>query len=303
MTRCSLHNKTLDAFLVCARAGSFSKAAELLYVTPTALIKQINRFENEIGVSLFERTPRGIALTAAGERLARRADALKALSAEILEDVRRVDEDKSLEINLGSSSIFSGSVVLERWQQLKTHLPDARIRLKTFENTREAADRILHNLGKDIDLLAGVFDERFLASYGCAGLELARVPIVMSMSVNHPLAHKPVLAFEDLKPFELFVIARGYLDDFDRARDALLEAVSGIRIRDFDFLDYDVFNQAEEKQALILNIEYWTGAHPLFHSVPLLWSRTARFGLIYAKTPRRGLLSLVERLASSSTSY
>ena len=52
-----------------ADAGSFNKAEEEAYITPTAVIKQINLLESDLGVKLFERTHRGLTLTKAGEPL------------------------------------------------------------------------------------------------------------------------------------------------------------------------------------------------------------------------------------------
>lgn len=52
-----------------ADAGSFNKAAEEAYITPTAVIKQINLLEAELDVKLFERTHRGLTLTKAGKSL------------------------------------------------------------------------------------------------------------------------------------------------------------------------------------------------------------------------------------------
>lgn len=69
MPRFSLCHRYLNAFLVCAHEKSFSKASRLLYVSPTALIKQIEQLEEGIGTTLFERTPRGLVLTRSGSVL------------------------------------------------------------------------------------------------------------------------------------------------------------------------------------------------------------------------------------------
>ena len=61
-----MYNPQLETFLRVADAGSFSKAAESSYITPTAVIKQINLLEANLGVQLFERTHRGLKLTKAG---------------------------------------------------------------------------------------------------------------------------------------------------------------------------------------------------------------------------------------------
>ena len=52
-----------------AEAGSFNKAAEYLYITSTALIKQINLLENDLCVRPFDRAHRGLTLTKASESL------------------------------------------------------------------------------------------------------------------------------------------------------------------------------------------------------------------------------------------
>lgn len=64
-----VYNPQLETFIRVADAGSFNKAAEQSYITPTAVIKQINLLEADLGVKLFARTHRGLTLTKAGMSL------------------------------------------------------------------------------------------------------------------------------------------------------------------------------------------------------------------------------------------
>ncbi len=75
----------LQVFLAVAEAGSFSRAAERIYLTQPAISKRIAALESEIGTRLFDRIGRGIHLTPAGEALLTRA---RHLLLE-LEDVKR----------------------------------------------------------------------------------------------------------------------------------------------------------------------------------------------------------------------
>lgn len=68
-----MYNPQLETFIRVADAGSFNKAAEQLFITSSAVIKQINLLESSLGVKLFERTHRGIILTNAGRSLYPRA--------------------------------------------------------------------------------------------------------------------------------------------------------------------------------------------------------------------------------------
>ena len=64
-----MYNHQLETFIRVADAGSFNKAAEESYITPTAIIKQINLLEDSLGVKLFKRARRGLTLTKAGRSM------------------------------------------------------------------------------------------------------------------------------------------------------------------------------------------------------------------------------------------
>ena len=61
-----MYNYMLETFIAVAESGSFSKAAERLFMSPTAVMKQINSLEKHLDLRLFERRPSGIKLTCSG---------------------------------------------------------------------------------------------------------------------------------------------------------------------------------------------------------------------------------------------
>ena len=68
-----MYNPQLETFLRVADAGSFNKAAEAMFISPPAVIKQINLLESQLEVTLFDRSHRGLTLTEAGKSLYRDA--------------------------------------------------------------------------------------------------------------------------------------------------------------------------------------------------------------------------------------
>ena len=69
---------SLRAFEAAARLGGFSRAADELHVTPAAVSQQVRELESRLGVTLFQRQPRGVRLTAQGEQyFAQVAEALQ----------------------------------------------------------------------------------------------------------------------------------------------------------------------------------------------------------------------------------
>jgi DNA-binding transcriptional LysR family regulator len=67
----NINLRLFRAFAAVAREGGVGRAAAQLYVSQPALSQDIRRLERELGVVLFDRGPRGMTLTAAGERLLR----------------------------------------------------------------------------------------------------------------------------------------------------------------------------------------------------------------------------------------
>ena len=63
-----MYHPQLDIFIEVVNSGSFAKCAEKLFLSPTAVMKQMNRLESRIGVKLLHRTHHGIFLTTAGEQ-------------------------------------------------------------------------------------------------------------------------------------------------------------------------------------------------------------------------------------------
>ena len=62
-----MFNPQLATFVCVADCGSFSQAAEKLYLSSTAVMKQLNALERHLELKLLERTRRGTVLTPAGE--------------------------------------------------------------------------------------------------------------------------------------------------------------------------------------------------------------------------------------------
>ena len=54
-----MYNPLLDTFLAVIDCGSFTKAAEKLFISPTAVMKQMNSLEEHLNLKLIERTPAG----------------------------------------------------------------------------------------------------------------------------------------------------------------------------------------------------------------------------------------------------
>ena len=101
-----------------------------------------------------------------------------------------------------------GQFLLDLWPAIKTHCPNIKFKMVPYENTPENSVEILRNLGQNIDIVAGLFDQNFLENRQCAALELSREPIRCAVSIYHPLAAKDLLTTEDLHGENFLLIRR-----------------------------------------------------------------------------------------------
>ena len=102
--------KQLKYFIVCAETGSVSEAAKLLYTTQPSVSKAIKALENDMGMILFDRMPRGIVLTAKGREAYRYACRI-VNDSRILEEMGHKNMARYLRISLNPSSWFTNQFV------------------------------------------------------------------------------------------------------------------------------------------------------------------------------------------------
>ena len=289
-----LYNHQLDTFLKVAEKGSFSKAAEDLYISPTAIIKQMNLLESSVGATLFNRTHRGLTLTRAGESLRVDAQHIIQYCNESVERARAAEAAGKRIVRVGSSPMTPSAFLGKLWPKVLGSVPDTTIKLVTFENTPENAARILANLGEDIDIVAGAFDDAFLKSRRCAGLPLSREPIRIAASPMHPLYGRSVITEDDLAGQRIFIIQRGWNEVTDRLNDHLRNDVEGVQLVEFPFLKLDEFNRCAEENALLVTIDPWEDVHPLLSSMPVEWDYALTFGILHAPDPEPHVARLLE---------
>lgn len=296
-----MYNHQLDTFIQVAELGSFSKAASALYISPTAVIKQMNILESNLGVTLFNRTHQGLTLTAAGKSLLIDARHIIQVCKEATDRARKANDTERNVIRIGSSPMTPSGFFSDMWPMISRELPHSTLKLVIFENTPENARRILASLGEDIDIVAGVFDDNFLASRKCAALELSKQPLRLMLSSRHPLASKDVLETDDLENQKVLVNQHGWNHVTDAVADYLRSSDVPVEVEEYGFINVDMFNRCEEEGALLVAIDPWKDVHPLLTCKPVRWDYEVPFGIMHSPEPSdkvRALLDVVTKMVS-----
>lgn len=121
----------LENFVAVAETGSFSQAAERLFLSPQALIQKIARMEQELGFKLLTRSPKGVRLSAAGEEFYQMA---KRLTAEYSHGVERAAEkDKaSSTLRIGLPECVAPAYLMAVCRAFQERCPQIKLNYQTY---------------------------------------------------------------------------------------------------------------------------------------------------------------------------
>lgn len=184
-----MYNPQLDTFIRVAEAGSFSKAAQESFITPTAVIKQMNLLESRLGLTLFHRSHQGLSLTRAGRSLLADARHIVQYSQESIARARVAERGEKRIIRVGVSLMTPSTPLTKLWPKVKERCPGMSLQVVTFENTPSAA-RGLANLGQDMDIVVGISTMPFLKSAGAwaSSFRASRSGVPFPSTTNSPNA-------------------------------------------------------------------------------------------------------------------
>lgn len=287
----------LETFVKVAQSGSFTKAAEELYLTPTAVMKQINALEKDLRVALFDRTNHGLHLTGAGEAFLSDARYLLEYLSRARERVREIYENENRKsIRIGTSVMTPAKFILDVWSEIQSRMPALKIELVPFDNNPVNSVEILRNLGQHIDVVAGLYDDRFLKERRCLAAHLYDKKIILAVPVAHALSAETIIASDKLKNSKVLFIRRGWNRYIDDLRDQV--EAKGVKTEDFEMFNLAAYNRAVAENTPIITVEGWEDVHPLLRPIPADWDDTIPFGVFYSPTPTTLVKKFIDLLSS-----
>ncbi len=205
--------RQLITFIKVVQLESFSKAAEDLGYSQSAVTVQIRLLEEELGARLFDRLGKRISLTAQGGQFLTYAH-------NILEEVNKArlslgsDTDYSNPIHIGTIESLCFSKLPPILHYFREHYPRVAIRITTA-SPEELIEMMEHNR---LDLIYILDEPRYNNKWHKA-ME-SREKVVFVSSPDFPLAHRRNLHLEDLLPGPFFLTERDA--NYRRALDRYL---------------------------------------------------------------------------------
>lgn len=286
-----MYNKSLDTFKAVAESGSFTKAAEQLYITHTAVIKQINQLEGQLGVRLFVRSHHGVTLTAAGQYLYGRLPAIFQELEQLIQSIRQIALETPKTIRIGTSTLYPCHDFMALWDQFSEQYPQFRLKIVPFENDGDRYAR----LDTDYDFVIGPCNSLPYAS------RLKFVPVgeylfYIAMPKKHPLACRKEVRLKDLGG-ETLMMKENNSPVNDSIRRKILRDYPDIRLLDIESsYSTATFNRCAEENHLLLSLECWKDLHPALVSLPLREGFKLPFGIICSARPREDVADFLSNI-------
>lgn len=289
-----MYNHMLDTLIAVADCGSFTKAAERLYISPTAVMKQMNALESHLDLKLIERTTSGIRLTAAGALIYQDAKFIIDYSGKSIAGAKAVMHLNDTTFCIGTSLLNPAKPFMDLWYRVNQYFSEYKLHLVPFEDNHEGILTEIEQLGKKFDFLIGVCDSREWLRR-CNFLALGRYKKLIAVSREHRLAGKNSITFEDLYGETLMMVRQGDSGVNDFLRNDLEKHHPKIHIEDTpQFYDLSVFNRCAETRNVLLTLECWQEVHPGLVSIPVNWDYSIPYGLLYSLDAPKDVLKFVE---------
>lgn len=287
----------LETFYMTAKAGSFQKASEQLFVSSTALIKQINQLEKNTGLTLFRRTNKGLELTDSGKIFFDASEKILHDYYDALQKAQNVNEKQQHVVRIGISQINpfrSFSDVFNCSPKFFSFI--ARV-VPISAEYKEFTEH-LRTLGADVDIIPYFCGHEGLSAV-CQTHCLARLPLRVQVPEQHPLAGKKMLTYDDLNGQDIVTISSDANRFYREINADVMRHAPGAKLHPCNYYDFLTINYAVHSNRLMLVGDYLGQAHPQMHPHPVNWDLTLPYGIHYAKNPSETVSAVIQAFIDS----
>jgi DNA-binding transcriptional LysR family regulator len=180
------------------RHGSFSRAAQALYLTQPAVSRQIAKLEREAGVRLLERTPTGLRLTDAGQVALDRAEAIAGHLAAAEAELEAITSLGAGRLRLSAFPTVAATLVLEAVRLFRKRHPGVELSF-VEAGTRAGLQRLRAG---EVDLALAFREHGRPVPGSWEGLHAEHLlvdPLYVALAKGHPLAAKEAIRLRELR--------------------------------------------------------------------------------------------------------
>ena len=217
-----------------AKAGSLNKAAQTLLIAQPNLSRSIKELESELGLTIFDRSSKGMVLTPEGEEFIGYAQNI----LQQIDQMEKMFRGASVPKQRFSISVPRACYISEAFAQFSRQLSNqsAELFYKETNSQRTIRNLLEHDFRLGIIRYAENYDQYFRSMLEEKELNyemICEFSYQLIMSCDHPLAGKPEITFDDLSPYIEIAHADPYVPSLPLSKVVKEELPDNIRRRIF----------------------------------------------------------------------
>ena len=236
-----------------AKAGSLNKAAQTLLIAQPNLSRSIKELEGELGITIFDRSSKGMKLTLEGEEFIGYAQNI----LRQIEQMEKMYKDTSVPKQRFSISVPRASYISEAFARFSCQLSpeSAEVFYKETNSQRTIRNLLENDYRLGIIRYAENYDQYFRAMLDEKELNyetICEFTYQLLMSCEHPLAQKTNIAFDDLRPYIEIAHADPYVPSLPLSKVVKEELPDNINRRIFIYERASQFDLLSENPATFM---------------------------------------------------
>lgn len=291
----------LEIFIITANSGSFEKASKQLFISSTALMKQINKLERETGLQLFQRTNRGIILTASGKVFYDSALKIIEEYQHALQYAHDLEYTQKRTLRLGISMINPYKHVVDIFNYNSYFYSSSHITIVPIECNYKAFADQFSNMGKDVDVIPFILGNKELDLI-CNSYCIANTAFRIAVPKQHRLAQKEILTYSDLENETIVALSGNTNAYYEQVLQAISDNTTNVKFSITNFIDFSTFDFAIKNNHPILISDYLRDVHPSLVFLPVDWDFTIPYGIYYSKAPSSLMTELLNSFSDIGVS-
>lgn len=176
----------LKTFATVAREGSITRASERLFLSQPAISAHVKAMEDYLGITLFERTARGMNLTSNGQRILAKAERTLDIHRDLIDEAHRIKGHLAGKLRIGIGGQTCKEAVGRLLRRFSEDHPDVEISLEhgssnaTLQGIRSGA------------FDAGFYNEAHTPADDLVTMEVARFPVYLAAPAGQVDRDKPI---------------------------------------------------------------------------------------------------------------
>lgn len=286
---------SIKTFMEVVKYGSFAKAAKSLYLSPNAIKKRINVFEEQSGIILFDRSNKGVVLTKAGYSLYKDCLNIYEHYISAIEKANRIQQESNEIFTIGMMNTFSDTFTTNNWYEVRNKFSEYPVHIAYFGNKILDRNELLQCTRNNIDMAIDIYDNELAQTYNLNVIETSSFALYIGIPDSIATTFNSKIAVQDLRGYTISLLYKGRSKIFDEVHK-LLRSENTITIEEIDEYSIRTFNDIYVKKNCVVVTENQINLYPYFSFYPLDTPKNVQFGIYYSEHNKEKIQHFIRKI-------